>query len=140
MNKIRRSKKLYEEYVCPKCFNQLNKCVCKFYPPRDLINIDKDIQEHIRILNQKGYKTENCCAGHLYSYKKSITEIYIDFVNWAELPNIPDGFKKDKNRNIIRHLFITRNLTDEEFERERQNKLDNLLKWCNELPEFNRNK
>ena len=71
---IRRSKKLYEEYVCLKCFNQLNKCVCKNYPPKELIHIDKDIQEHIRILNQKGYLTKYCCAGHLCEYKKGITE------------------------------------------------------------------
>ena len=51
------------------------------------------------------------------------------------MPSIPDGFKKDKKDNVIRYMFV-KNLTDEEFEKEKQNRLNILLEWCNELPEF----
>ena len=71
----------------------------------------------------------------LYYKRKRHNRIYIDFVNWAELPSIPDGFKKDKKDNVIRYMFV-KNLTDEEFEKEKQNRLNILLEWCNELPEF----
>ena len=33
MRQKRRSKKLLENYVCHKCFRQINKCVCEYYPP-----------------------------------------------------------------------------------------------------------
>jgi hypothetical protein len=137
MRKIRRSKKMYEEYVCPDCFNTVDKCVCKIYPPRHIIHIDKDIQEHIRILNQKGYKTVFSCSSHWKDYKNSVTEIYIYFVNWVEFSNIPYGFTKDTKHNIIRYKY-SKNLSDEEFKQIQKEQLYNLLKWCNELPEYKR--
>ena len=60
-----------KDFVCPYCFNNITKCDCNNYIEY-LIRIDRNIQEHIRILNDKGYKTRFCCEGH-------DTYIYIRF-------------------------------------------------------------
>jgi len=36
--KVRRSKKIMENYVCPKCWNQVHQCTCNLYPPWELID------------------------------------------------------------------------------------------------------
>ncbi len=130
--------KLYEEYVCPKCFNQLDKCACNT-SEKDLIRIDKDIQKHIRILNQKGYKTIFCCSGHAEEYAKyNFTDLYISFLLTSEnFITLPEGFyiKKQKNtfKTVMKYRF-PKKLSKEEFENMHKKVLDDLLKWCNELP------
>ena len=135
---MRKNKKMYENYVCPNCFKQLNKCTCK-HLPRDLIHIDVDMQECIRVLNKKGYKTIYCCASHLEAYKKhGFSEIYLGFVNWIDIGNeYPNSFKKDKNKydNFIRYHYA-KNLSDEEFTNTKNEQLQLLLNWCNSLPVY----
>lgn len=121
-------------YVCPYCFNALNKCTCKLYPPYHLIMIDKNIQEHIRILNEKGYKTMYCCEGHGVS-----TNTYIAFaMNYFSNINAPDGFKYDKKKTIITYSYPSK-LTKEEAKELKQKKLELLLEWCKSLPNINEN-
>ena len=62
-------------YVCPRCFNLLNKCECDQYPEM-LIQIDKHMVPIIKKLNDIHYKTEGCCEGHIGKFDK----IYIFFV------------------------------------------------------------
>jgi len=123
----------YENFVCPYCFNTLDKCSCKLFPPYNTIFIDKGIQEHIRVLNQKGYKTIGCCEGH---YKGVCINTYIAFsFNYGFV--IPDGFKFDKNKNAV-HFEYSPKLTKEEMEELKKEKLAVLLEWCKSLDDYKR--
>ena len=61
---MNKNKEAYTNYVCPYCWNTLDKCTCELFPPYHLILIDRNIQEHVRLLNEKGYRTMACCEGH----------------------------------------------------------------------------
>lgn len=126
---MRRNKDAYMNYVCPHCFNTLNKCTCKLYPPYHLIWIDKGIQEHIRVLNEKGYKTTNCCESHKYP-----DNLYIMFVNSYGLnkTKLPSGFKFYKKSNVLSFEYNSK-ITQEEFEIQKKEKLSCLLEWCKNL-------
>ena len=67
-------------YICLSCLNEFNKeelsfndkygnyrykCPIKKCSSYDMVEIDDLILPIIKILNQKGYKTEYCCSGHL---------------------------------------------------------------------------
>lgn len=134
---MRRSKKAYMNYVCPYCWNTLNKCTCNLFPPYNLIFIDSGIQEHIRILNEKGYRTIGCCEGHI----KVCINTYIAFAKdyFTGIENIPEGFKYNKNRKMITYTYSTR-LTKENMEEIKKEKLETLLEWCKSLPNRNTEK
>ena len=139
MRNIRRSKEMYAEFVCPRCFQQIHKCTCELYPPRNLIQIDLDIQEIIRILNQKGYRTQFCCAGHGDEYKLyNFTEIYISFPypqSILRFDTLPAGFTEDKRACVIRCRF-PKNLSEVQFAAYHKAALDNLYLWAQNLPVF----
>ena len=137
IQKFRRSKKVYEEFVCPHCFYPVNKCRCDHYPPGYLIQIDREIQEVICILNSKGYRTRYCCASHVEEYRQyQFSEIYICMAEWLDIPEIPEGFIRDKGRdkNTIRYHY-PKKLTEEAFSSMKKQQLDRLLDWCNHLPQ-----
>ena len=130
---MRKSKAAYINYVCPYCWHTLNKCVCDLFPPYHLILIDENIQEHIRILNEKGYRTTGCCEGH----NKICVSTYIAFAkDYFENISIPEGFKYDKKKKIIRYTYSTK-LTKEKMEEIKVEKLNILLEWCNSIPNRN---
>ena len=124
---MRRSKKAYELYVCPRCFNPVNKCTCELYPPYELIMIDKKLQEPIRLLNQKGYRTWACCEGH-----KADEEIYIRLLVTDEMMKnkLPNGFWIDKKEFI--RCRIPKNCED--IEQFKDNKISELKSWILKLP------
>lgn len=130
---MRKSKAAYMNYVCPYCWHTLNNCTCELFPPYHLIFIDKNIQEHIRILNEKGYRTSGCCEGH----RKVCINTYITFANnYFEGTGIPEGFKYDKKRKMIAYTYSTM-LKKESMEELKKEKLETLLEWCNNLPKRN---
>lgn len=131
-----RSKDAYVNFVCPYCWNTLDNCSCELFPPYHLILIDKNIQEHIRILNEKGYRTTACCEAHI----DVCFNTYIAFANdYFKDTDIPDGFKYNKNRRIITYDYSA-NITEEEMENIKKHKLKTLLDWCNGLPSLNTEK
>lgn len=134
---MRKSKKAYMNYVCPYCWHTLNKCTCELFPPYNLIFIDSGIQEHIRILNEKGYRTIGCCEGHI----KVCINTYIAFAKdyFTGIENMPDGFKYNKSRKMITYTYSTR-LTKENMEEIKKEKLETLLEWCKSLPNRNTEK
>ena len=84
------------------------------------------MQEIIRILNQKGYITEYCCESH-----NPNGNMYIKFQHCYDIPK-PDGFDFNKMQTIS---FIYKpGITYEEYEKQKKDHLDSLLKWCKELP------
>lgn len=130
---MRKSKRAYMSYVCPYCWNTLNKCTCELFPPYHLIFIDENIQEHVRILNEKGYKTTACCEGHV----KVCLSTYIAFGNhYFDDVDMPDGFKYDKKRRIIKYSYPTK-ITKEHMEELKKVNLNILLEWCKALPNRN---
>lgn len=127
---MRKSKAAYMNYICPYCWHTLNKCTCDLFPPYHLIFIDSNIQEHIRILNEKGYRTTGCCEGHM----KVCINTYIAFANdYFKDIEIPNGFKYNKKRKTIAYTYST-TLTKEKMEKLKKEKLDTLLEWCKNLP------
>lgn len=114
------------DYVCPRCFNTVDKCTCDIQP-RELINIDSGIQEQIRILNTKGYITRYCCESH-----NPNDGIYITFVRDYGFDNMSDGFFYRKRMNSMYHLYKCK-MDTEEFNKNKQVHLDKLLDWCNNL-------
>ena len=131
---MRRNKETYMNDVCPYCFNTVNKCTCELYPPYSLIFIDRGIQEQIRILNNKGYATRGCCEGH---YKGHCISTYIAFpmdYGFDESIKIPEGFKYHKNRRMIYYDY-SQKLSEEAMEELKNEKLNTLLMWCNDLEE-----
>ena len=131
---MRKSKSAYINYVCPYCWHTLNNCTCDLFPPYHLILIDKNIQEHIRILNEKGYRTIGCCEGH---YKACINT-YIAFVKdyFKDADNTPEGFEYNRKRKMVTYTYSTR-LTKENMENIKMEKLKVLLEWCKNLPDRN---
>ena len=130
---MRRSKKAYINYVCPYCWHTLNKCSCDLFPPYHLILIDENIQEHICILNEKGYRTTGCCEGH----NKVCINTYIAFAkDYFEDTDTPEGFKYNKKKKMITYAYSTR-LTKENMEELKKEKLKILLEWCKSLPNRN---
>jgi hypothetical protein len=127
---MRKSKAAYINYVCPYCWNTINKCTCDLFPPYHLILIDENIQEHIRILNEKGYCTTGCCEGH----SKICISTYISFSrDYFEDMCIPEGFKYNKKKKMIVYAYSTR-LSKEKMEELKKEKLEILLEWCRSLP------
>lgn len=130
---MRKNKEAYINYVCPNCWNTLNKCICELFPPYHLIFIDKNIQEHIRILNEKGYRTIGCCEGH----RVRCINTYIAFVDdYFKEMNTPEGFKYDNRRRLITYTYSSK-LTEEKMEILKAEKLETLLKWIKNLPKRN---
>jgi hypothetical protein len=118
------------EFVCHKCFNNRDKCTCKKYTHD--IGLDKNIIEHIKILNRKGYNTVYSCEGH-----SSGGGIYICFDNsFRNIPEncIPDGFVREEKNKAIRHLY---NKVEKDFVNEKEKYLSILLEWCNSLEDLN---
>lgn len=129
--KIRRSKKIMENYVCPKCWHQVHQCTCNLYPPWELIMIDVNIQDVIRTLNEKGYQTIACCESH---FEDSFS-VYVAFSRDFGL-EIPDGFNYDKKRSIISYMFKKNERENKElFEHVKAEKLKVLSEWAQSLPE-----
>ena len=134
MTQKRRSKKLLENYVCPRCFRHINKCVCEHYPPVDLIWIDINMQDMIVKLNDKGYKTWGCCESHIDAAEKS--NMYISFA-WRyeqiDYDNPPEGFKWVKKGHSI--VFEKpRHCDEKQAEAIKAEKLKLLSEWVDSLP------
>lgn len=131
---IRRSKKLLENYVCPQCFRQINKCICEYYPPAQLIHIDINMQDIIIKLNDKGYKTRSCCESHIGENKQP--NMYISFA-WKykeiDTDNLPEGFKWIKGDLAVEFTIPSR-ISDEEAEKIKFEKLQLLSDWADSLP------
>ena len=127
---MRKNMDAYINYVCPYCWNTLNNCSCDLFPPYCLIFIDKNIQEHIRLLNKKGYRTTACCEGH----KDAGMNTYIAFTdNYFDDTSVPNGFKYDRKRKMVTHTYSTK-LDENKLEEVKKEMLLVLLEWCKSLP------
>ena len=126
-----RSKKVLENYVCPECWHQVQDCTCKYFPPWSLIMIDVGIQEIIRILNEKGWRTTGCCESHFTGN----TNIHVCFIMDYNI-GCPDGFNLAKRKTCIVYQFKKNELqTRERYEAVKAEKIKALLEWAKSIPE-----
>ena len=129
----------YLNYVCYNCFNNVAECTCSNSSverldntslPTCLIMIDRNIQEHIRMLNNKGYVTNFCCEGHHHG-----DCAYISFtLNHDFGGTLPKGFVKKKNSHGGCSIYGTYKSKKKTFQEEKDELLKNLLEWCESLP------
>lgn len=126
----------YTEFVCPHCFHQLQECNCT-HKPYELIHIDEELQEIIRILNcEKYYTTKYCCAGH-YSEGSKGGDIYIVFTGkflepkgWEHKEQTDNyGFIKTTIRKNIYHC------SKERFEELKAQALSDFKEFIKAIPE-----
>ena len=129
--KVRRSKKVMENYVCPVCWHQLQDCECEMYPPWSLTMIDVNMQEIVRILNRKGYQTISCCESHWNDNHS----VYVSFPMDYHF-EIPEGFASVKRNTSVCYMYKKADNKDKEtFEGVKAEKLRILLEWAKTLPE-----
>ena len=122
----------YINYVCPICFNTLDRCACRSFPPYQLIFVDRGIQEHIRILNEKGYITGGSCESH-YGGNLNMYIVFIKDYGIGDAIPLPNGFKYKKKYKSIEYMHKS-NVTEKEMNAQKKEKLSELLEWCKELP------
>ena len=129
---MRRSKKVMENYVCPNCWHQVHECTCEFYPPWQLIMIDVNIQEVVRVLNLKGYTTIGCCESHFGEN----CNIYVAFNMHYDDIGLPEGFTYAKGKTSISYTFKKAERENKEKYAEiKAEKLKALLEWAQSIPE-----
>ena len=121
---MRKSKSAYMNYVCPKCFHKLHECSCSYFPPWSLLFIDERIQDHVRILNEKGYVT-NGGSNTAICFELDYPEIIFS--------TMPEGFKYNRAKKAVWH-FYDANKGKKDFETEKTVALIKLLDWCRGLP------
>ena len=125
------------EYVCSGCFRSPGECICDDMLPGHLVVIDRGIQEHVRILNEKGYRTDYCCESH-----RPCDNLYVSFriaPKPGAVPALPQGFKSRGRGRVVEHMYgrdsrARRRMTAENFEREKAEHLASFLEWCRSLP------
>ena len=102
-----------------------------------VVEVDELLLMAVKILNQKGYITENCCSGHTY---ESSPNSYIMFNDEVELPSLPKGYKDDldihphtfkEKTNCIRKNFIGE--SEVEIQKEIFESAREVLIWADSL-------
>ena len=116
-------------YVCPRCLEELHDCVCDHYPFY-LIQIDRKMLPIIRTLNQKGYVTSSCCAGHV----RSKSNIHVQFADPYDFASeIPEGATYWKGKRAVDFGLLDQP-SDEEYLVHQRRALAALLSWAESLP------
>lgn len=149
-------------FVCPKCFKPLGECECGKRPDH-LVAIDHELQPHVRMLNDKGYETQTCCAGHAdegcHGYLRfrrrfrALEEVYggqlpneslmeaprrIGSTRHAalNLPGTPESYVVYlDNRGYDIRFEPRRGVKREQFVQDKPTMLSALLQWCESLPQ-----
>ena len=119
----------YLNYVCNRCLLSLDKCQCK-YRSYTLIQIDRKIQDTIKLLNEKFYQTVASCEGHY----NEVGGLYISFMydyNF-DVNSLPIGFKYNNKQRILSYNYKDK-VTEQQFEIEKEKATSALLSWANNL-------
>ena len=104
------------------------------------------MQKILKILNDKGYKTQYHCGGHVNKkYQNKFIQIYIRFYNNVcfsldEMNSIGDGWEWDfshhaNDLNFIVRPNIRKNITEDEVVKLLEEKHKELFNWANKLKE-----
>ena len=138
--------------ICSNCWQR--QCVCNKH---QYVEIDDEMVDIICDLNRKGYKTCNCCAGHLIKCMHSFLHTYIQFNSVISFDEIPNGFECERqelmdgsyvsliNRSIpVKYIdkdgfvgeFSNDILNTTQLEVDRKEHLSILKTWVEKLPYF----
>lgn len=101
---------------------------------------DEFIAYTIMLLNIKGYKTNYCCAGHIYPerqrYKGNEVLVYfntyISFEDVYNFESIPDGFYLSRDKKSLHADFEDVNFSEDRKEQILE-ALENLYLWASLL-------
>jgi len=118
-------------YVCPRCLRTVDDCRCPVYPGY-LVQIDKLMVPIIRELNEKGYKTTGCCAGHPAEDNFVVSGVYIAFAkNYDFDEPFPKGAKYSKSGHTVQFTPDVEGYDN--LVRFQQETLDALSDWAEML-------
>ena len=112
-------------YVCPCCFNKPEGCTCSVLP-FTLLQLDKNMWPIIKVLNEKGYYTDECCEGHVNSNERMYIFFRKRYKNKSPLPN---GFQGDAS-------FLAADITgcsEDAKRRKKRQLLNSLYEWADSL-------
>lgn len=122
--------------TCLKCFNLFNRYTdLEPYSPCPIlhcdgkvVDIDDNILQTITQLNQKGYPTAFCCAGHTWANDPYI--VFEDSVYIDAFPNLPKAFKSEIIHDSALRIYksISSNSVIEKQKHLMQAALD-LIEW-----------
>ena len=124
----------YKRYVCSSCYRQITECTCE-HLPWQLLQIDEAIQDHIRILNEKGYYTKACCEGH---YNDGVPDNFLQ-IHLARdgediFPPLPNKFQWNHYSILYRYECVKESpVAQETFEQEKAEAARVLLEWVEAL-------
>lgn len=120
-------------YICPYCMNIVDECICRDFPYQ-LIQIDTKMVPIIRILNMKGYKTVQCCAGHPRDGFHNCPCIYIAFrEKYDFIPMYPSGAIYKNSDNSLQY-YPKENSSYDELVEFQKAVLTKLQAWAESLP------
>ena len=131
----------YRSYVCSSCYAPMGECACDACwgadsGPWSLTWVDPAIQEHVRILEKKGYSTEFRCAGHEPGEGPVIQFLCLHPFG-VTLP-VPPGFTWHKFRATLYATPLDADkastMTPRELKERDERLLVDLLAWCHDLP------
>ena len=88
------------------------------------------MQYAIQELNAHGFKTIDCCAGHV---EDKIKNTYLSFYTKPKCEYIPNGFEWEKHHGyVLRYIYNDRR-GKEWFLLEQKIVINNLNKWVDDL-------
>ena len=102
----------------------------------EVIEIDENLFEVYRLLNEKGYITKYCCSAHSIS---SCPQTYIQFKGDIKFPKLPTGFKVETRHfgedETVTNLYkrYALNLPTIELQRQIWATALKLLNWATRL-------
>lgn len=121
----------YLDYVCASCFLPLGKCACSTGWGRQLLHVDRGIQEAVATLNRKGYKTDYSCEGHSPNYTTYL--MFRENYGMGDVLPAPEGFKYVKSRCSL-DAIRPKKASEEELAKRKAELLANLTEWAEALP------
>ena len=125
--------------VCNNCetvFGEVNSCFC---PVRgcggNVIDIDENLFEAYKILNEKDYCTNYCCSAHSCEAKDEYwcVNTYISFEEAYDFAELPVGFEfGEGDKTVIRKRYKN-GLTSVQLQKQIWKTAKDVLEWAVDL-------
>ena len=128
-------------YINKDTFEIYNNLIGLEEEVKNYFECDEFIANTIQSLNAKGYRTNFCCAGHVYPEKQKYKGIeamiyfnpYVSFTNIYDFETIPKNFYLSKDKKSLHIDFEDVELYEERKEQILK-ALNDLYDWALNLP------